>query len=795
MKTAITILSCLLLCLPQWIQGQNRSSVIRGTIIDQDTRQPLPGATVLVQGLSLGANTDENGKYRITNVPVGRHVVEVRYIGYAHFVSEPQVINSAKETVLDIEMVEEVVTSDMVEITVSRENPDAPVSLTKIDVEHSAYKPGAISDPGRMMMAEAGVSQPQDNNSDIVIRGNSPAGLLWRLEGIDIPNPNHFARKGSSGGGITIFSAQVLGESSFSTGAFNADYGNALAGAFDMKFRKGNTENREYRFKAGLLGLDFATEGPISNGRSSYLINYRYSTLGILNDLGFRLVGKRIDNNFQDLSFNVYLPTKNDKGVFTLFGIGGLSEELWDPVKDSVFYANRDYRTTTDFTTNMGATGLTYTHFLSDKSYLKWVVAAVGSRVVDNDDTLNLSTVNYALPNDESAIVGVPEDSVKKEDYRDYRFSTHLFYNNKINQKVNFRAGLIASHIQFAFDHRELRGDVFQSVVQGQGSSQLLQGYSRVRYDASHRLTLNAGLHALFLVLNQTYSIEPRLSMSYVLTENDRISVAYGLHGQALQLGNYFTQTDAGMPNQDLEMTQAHHAVVGYEHSFTQAFRLKVEGYYQYLFNLPVVNDPTRSYMLLNERDGYAREALVSEGTGRNYGVDMSVRQAFARGSFLLLAGSVYKSEYMTLFPDRWFSTRFDSRYNLSLMGGKEWYFGKEGQSSLQISGRGIFNGGLRYSPIDREASAIAAETSIGQTYVPIDAEAWTEKVGDYYRLDLRIAYRINGNKAAHLISIDAQNATNHLNRREPIYDPISNNLTFRSQSGLIPVISYQIDF
>lgn len=181
------------------------------------------------------------------------------------------------------------------------------------------------------MVSLPGVQPSKDNENDVVIRGNSGAAIAWRLEGIDILNPNHFARKGSSGGGITIFSISVLGEADFSTGAFPAEYGNALAGVFDLRFRKGNKERREYTFRAGMLGLDLAAEGPFGSGtgnkRGSYLFNYRYSTLGILNEMGLHLVGERVSNNFQDLSFNIDFPVKNNKSRFNLWGLGGLSVE------------------------------------------------------------------------------------------------------------------------------------------------------------------------------------------------------------------------------------------------------------------------------------------------------------------------------------------------------------------------------------------------------------------------------------------------------------------------------------
>jgi hypothetical protein len=165
-----------------------------------------------------------------------------------------------------------------------------------------------------MSASFVGVVSPNDGGNNISVRGNSPYGFLWRMEGIDIPNPNHFANAATSGGGISILSAQILANSDFLTGAFAAEYGNALAGVFDLRLRKGNNEKREYTIQAGLLGIDLEAEGPVSPGSAhSYLVNYRYSTLSMLANLGLE-VGDAI-TNFQDISFNVTLPTKR-QGTF-----------------------------------------------------------------------------------------------------------------------------------------------------------------------------------------------------------------------------------------------------------------------------------------------------------------------------------------------------------------------------------------------------------------------------------------------------------------------------------------------
>ena len=793
----------LLLLLPFYSLAQVSTQTVRGTVINKDTRQPISGATVMVLDLATpkGSITDSAGVFRIRDVPGERVRLKVTFTGFNTVTTDNLILSSAKESVFDIEMSELAFEIGEVDITYG-ETPIEPissfdpVSRRSFRVEETQRYAGTVNDPGRMAMGFAGVQASQDNNSDIIIRGNSPVGLLWRLEGIDIPNPNHFARKGSSGGGITIFSAQLLGASDFSTGAFSAPYGNALSGVFDMSFRRGNTEKREYRFKAGLLGLDLATEGYIKKGQSSYLVNYRYSTLGILNDIGFRLVGERIDNNFQDLSFNIYLPTKNKNTTVTIFGLGGLSEELWDPVEDSLTWS-LPYRTTTDFLTRMGATGATITHLIDDKSFIKAVVAVSGNQVIDDDDTLDVrSVVRSPSPDDLEESVDwttLNESPLDKEVYQNSRISTHVFYSRAFSPKVKMQTGVLASHIRFQFNHEVRIPDstAFETLVSGQGNANLLQGYTQFRFTPTPKLSINAGLHGMLLSLNQTYSVEPRLSLRYRLGERSSISAAYGIHSQILPLGNYFTQVETleGMtqPNLDLEMPKAHHAVLGFEHVFPNNTRLLIEGYYQRLFDLPITPDTDPSdYMLLNEREGYATRALASEGTGINAGMDVTFEKFFSNGVFFLWNGSLYESNY-TASDGQTYSTRYNSRYNTSLMGGTEFTAGKGG--SLQLGARTVLNGGLRFTPGDEVLSRAAGE------FIAKQGSAYTEGVGEYFRVDLRVAYRKNLEKSAYILSLDVQNVTNRRNVRDQIYDPGFNRLQNRFQSGLIPVISFQIDF
>lgn len=781
---------------------------LRGQVIDQESRQPLVGAKVVIMRnaeLLAGTQTDSLGKFYFEALPLGAVILEVSYYGYGKYRKDNLYLTAAREEIQNIEMISESVEIDGVEI-VYQTVPNAPINKMQVASSRS-FTPelgkkaaGAVDDPSRLVMGFPGVQGPQDNNSDLVIRGNSPVGLLWRLEGIDIANPNHFARKGSSGGGITILSAQVLGESDFSTGAWSAEYGNAFSGVMDLRFRKGNSNAFQGRGKFSLLGIEAAAEGPLGkNSNSSYLINYRYSTLGILSAMGFRLVDPRVGNTYQDLSFNFFFPLKNNKTFVSVFGVGGYSVELWDAIEDSLTWS-RDYRTTTDFITRTGVTGVTLSHNIDQNSYLKAVVAVTGSRVVDDDDTLDVSGLQPLRPFTPNSLdIVEPLLETKspwdEEDYRDWRISTHIFYNRKLGDIGSFRVGALATQINFSFQqNRQIdpTTTTLTPILGGEGGSQLLQGYSQFSFRPG-RWVINPGVHAMYLALNGKAVVDPRLSIKYRLSERHSAYAAYGLHSSILPLGNYFTEVDGEQVNRDLDMIRSNHIVGGLEMILgtNKDYKVVLEGYYQQMDNVPVVDNADSTFWLLNLRDGYATSDLVSEGKGYNYGVDLSLERSFRNGAFFLISGSVYNSRFSTLYGggDTLFNTRYNGNYSISAMASKEWGLGAPG-NIFQISTRVISNGGLRYSPGDVELSRAAGYL------VPIPSQTYSMRVGHYFRIDGKASYRFNTkNGRTWLVHIEAQNFVNRLNRRDLIWDAGLDDFRFRYQAGIIPNIGLQMDF
>ena len=784
------------------LPGLLGAQVIRGTVVDRDSRQPRQGARIEVLDVSppQGAITDAQGRFRLEGLAPGRYSLRCQLTGYAPWTSDQLILSSAKELVVDIELRETVgeVTLGKVEITAEEYphqavNDLAVVSTRSFSAEETQRYAASVNDPGRMALTFPGVQQGgDDSENDIIIRGNSSFGMLWRLEGIDIPNPNHFARPGTSGGGITVFSAQLLDRSDFSTGAMPAEYGNAISGAFDVHFRKGNMDRREYRIKLGLLGLDFATEGPIAQGRSSYLVNYRYSTLSLLNRAGFHLVGERVDNDFQDLSFNLAFDGKDGKGFWTVFGMGGLSLERYRPVVDPLA---RDSSRSDQWedrvrTANMTAGGITYTRLLDDRSHLKVVVAGMAGLIDWQYDLLDREDRRYRY-NDET--------------YRDARVSASLAYHRKLSNRTRLKAGLFANQIFFTFYReataRPALGDLvgYQNEnvsIDGRGQTQLLQAYAQLTHHLSERWTLHAGVHALGLLLNRTGAVDPRLSLRFRPGERSTVSLAYGLHSQHLPLGQYFyarpDTTPAGItytqPNFDLPFIRSHHLVMGYNQLFAGRLRLQVELYGQRLFQVPVAAaDPASTFWMLNQQSGVSIFPLASLGTGWNYGVDVALEKFFSQGIFFLFTASRFESTYA--LPDgRSFNTRYATEYVSTWTLGKEFTFRKGGV--LQIGGRVMYNGGFRFTPPDFVLSAQEGR------YIADEANPWQTQVQPYFRIDSRISYRRNRQGRATILSLDIQNLTDRRNTNRLGYDPLTNSLTYGTHpSGFIPVLSYQVDF
>lgn len=790
MKHLILLLFCLSIACNSFAQTE-KTQTVRGKIVDNVSQMPLIGVVVMVDGTELNGVSDENGNFTIENVPLGRKIIKTQYLGYEPYISENLIISSTEEAYLEIGLSEQVEVTETVVVSASNGsdgtgnqalNDLSVVSTRSFSVEETQRYAASIDDPGRMAAALPGVQTDQDNENDVVIRGNSSAGVIWRLEGLEVMNPSHFARPGSTGGGITVFSSSVLGNSDFSTGGFAAEYGNALSGVFDMRFRKGNMVKRQHAVKIGLVGLGVASEGPIKKERSSYLANFRYSTLGILNAMGLYVVRDNVTNSFADLSFCLSFNSKDNKDEVKVFGVGGISDELWS-VKDTA-----EWQTTWDYqyekaASNLGILGISYRRLINEKSFIKATVGSVFSHIASTQYEPQITNLEI-------------RDSFEVYDYKVLRSQAHIQYSNKFSNQFRIKAGGGFHAITHWLSLNE-RTDTDTSNYQyldhaDDGTDYLLQAYVQGSLHPTNELTINFGLHALFFALNNTYSIEPRISLQYKPFKNTTLSLAYGLHGQMLPIGTYYIRhTDASgkttLPNKYLQISKMHHAILSFKQALGFGFRATVETYYQYGFDMPTGRDSFSGYWLYNERQAFGYIPMISQAQSQNYGLDMTIEKSFGHNFFALITGSIFASQYKSFGDTDWLRARTDKGWGMSIMGGYEFVFKKGGV--LQLATKCFISGGVRYTPADEAASRAAGYLVEDQNNI------FGATSGTYFRLDARIAYRKDHKKLSYTISIDVQNCTNFQNVRNFAYDRQAAALIPRYQSGILPVLAFQINF
>jgi len=755
---------------------------LRGTVLDQILQKPVVGASVSLISINKTVITDTLGNFRFADVPVGNQQIIVSHIGFKQASLDNIIVNAGKEVVLTVGM-ESLVRSETEVVVKANSKKNKPlndmsaVSARAFSVEETQKYAAAVNDPLRMSTGFPGVLAAEDGNNDIIIRGNAPTGLLWRMEGVDIPNPNHFSSGPATGGGISILSAQLLSNSDFITGAFASEYGNALSGVFDLKLRKGNNERKEFTLQAGVLGLNVAAEGPIMPFyKGSYLVNYRYSTLTLLDKMGVPLTNGT--TLFQDLSYHVYLPTKRF-GTFSLFGFGGLSSDRLQAKADSTTWEEEADRFDDRFHSNTALAAVTHTILLGQNTNLRSAI-----------------TYSYNANGDKEKYV---EDDynftdVYEEEYKTKKWNFSSTINHRLSRRASLRAGAIVNFIKLDYyqKSKDHLNAPLKEDMNTEGATQTIQGFAQLQYKFSDNLTFNPGFHYLRLNYNNTSSIEPRASIKWDINRKSSIALGYGLHSQTQGWGIYFSEEKdmngvVTHPNKNLDLTRSHHFVLSYSYLLNKNLRLKTELYYQKLYNVPVSAADTNTASTLNSVSNFLTEPFVNEGTGRNYGIEISVEKYLSNNFYYLLSNSFYQSKYTALDGiER--NTRFNGNYIATLLAGKDFVSGRKSKL-FGLNIKTIYAGGLRTTPIDAEQSRKNGYT------VFIQKEAYSLQNPNYFRTDLRISYKWNRRKRTNTLSLDLQNVTNRHNVYNQWFDKETGKVVYSYQNGLIPILNYKVEF
>lgn len=761
------------------VYGQAPEQTLRGQVYDAVDQKALVGATVLLEGSTLGSSTDERGKFRFEKLPVGRYRLRISFIGYDTLVVPEVLVESGRETVLNLPLQIAYTTLSELNITAAPlELASLNPSVRSISNETTLRFPGVFFDPARTASAFPGVVNTNDQANFLSVRGNSPNANLWRLEGVDIVNPNHTPNAGSqsdlptfTGGGVNMLSTQMLGNSAFLSGDYAAGYGNALGGIFDMRLRTGNNERREYTLQASVLGLDVATEGPIGKaGGASYLVNARYSTLGLLSDLGVDVGGEVI--GFKDLAFNLIFPFA--KGAkLTLFGMLGNSSNVFAGDRDSTNWEFDKDRQDIDFKSSTQVLGGTLRLPTGKKGM--WNTSFAYSRYASS----RLSTYFNG---------GGP---TLADEIRQSRRSVNSYWYIKPNPRQTFKVGVLYN------------------------GGEVVQPYTSTKLDFGN-LEWELGLHYIHLLnvtaLNEgkISNLEPRINVAYRLDGNKKLTLSFGEFSQRPILPLY---DGAAMPT---ALVQAQHSSIGLQIQTGPSTSVEVQAYYQKQKNVAVL---PYSFQLLssnfsNERvpvllsDFPNPESINADGEARNYGLELNLRRYLQKGFYLLVNSSFYQSQYrnnsalylQTFGNNDWRDSHYNGRYVFNATAGKEWRKErKAGKVKLWgLNGRVVVMGNLRQTPIDVDRSEsegitvpLFTQLEAGQN---VDA-AFSLSGNTYVRLDTRLYFKWNTAGRNNTFSLDIQNASNQENAGFFYYDHLQKQILEKKQLGIIPILSYRVEF
>ncbi|MCG8326805.1 MAG: carboxypeptidase-like regulatory domain-containing protein [Chitinophagales bacterium] len=795
----LTILFGIYICS---LQAQN-AGIIKGRVTDNNTKEPLIGATVVLDGTtnSKGAITDLNGNFELPSIPYGTFSLKIKYIGYEDKEVNDVGVYDSKGVFIEITVKKISQVLDEV-VVLAYQNPTestdqmTTVSARSISLEETKRFAGSLGDPSRMALSYSGVATSGGDNNEIIIRGNSAKYLQWKLEGLEIPNPNHFGVYGSSGGLLNILNTNNLGASNFYLGAFPAHTGNVIGGVFDLSLRDGNTTNYKHSVEMSLIGLSATSEGPLKLSKgANYTINYRYSTLGLIKNLGIAYQAPE----YQDMTFKVNLPTMKS-GKFTVYGMGGLGTNL-----EEDFFRKID---STQFSLNMAGDTIYGFNEIAAENLNKYNIGIIGFKHIIplGEKSILTNHINY------SAVFSAPRSSgVNKDNFTTYlkeegRFTNSTFryqpsLNTYFNNSNSIQTGIILSFRSFNSSLIEGYPDfTTKTILKSTDKSLLTQSYVSYQNTSIKKLKIVAGLHYTYFNLNNQHLLEPRLGFNYTLSDKSSLAFASGMHSTTESPEVYlFIDNSVNIQTRNLDMTRSWQTVISYKRKLSEKLFFTAEVYSQYLFDVPIAADSS-NFSLINEEVAFTDLKLINKGKGLNYGLELTLEKLFSQSYYFLATVSLFQSEYKLMEP-YYRKSKYGSSYVINLLGGKEFKFKENKFFNLNV--RANFSGGKPYTPVLLEES-IAADAEVRD-----EKRANFNQLPPYIGVDLSLSHKWIRPKKAHEVKLDVfrlfeQNYIDEIFVQEKLnYDgsitPATKQLVQygegQTNSTILPVLYYKLTF
>jgi hypothetical protein len=762
-----------------------KAQFINGYVINIDTKQPLEGVIVSVQGMNINAESDNTGFWSL-QIPVGTYSLRFQLLGYESVIISDASVSAGKQHSLSVNMKELLAILDEVVVTSDSRNY-SKISRMQINPATLSHIPGHANDPVRMLTSMPGVNNISDERNDLIVRGNSSIGTLWRIEGIEVFNPNHYALSGVNGGAISLLNKDILGPSSFYSGAFPVEFGNVFSGVFDVNFREGNAGKHEFLADINNLDLNIVAEGPIRirNRKSSFVAGFRQSTIPV-----FDIINKKYRELlgatpvFTDFSFK--LVSRNKSGAKTVFwGMAGKSVlDLPANTGSNMTPQNILAQTITV------SSGLSHQFFIGKKVNIK---AMLGISYLNTDNgAYSIWYNNQLIDKSKSIGFGITSDI-------------------KLNKKNILKEGI---NIRFMDLNLEKKSGEYNSYMI-QKNVGTINAFTEWTHNFNSILSMTSGIHYFTFSLNRHYRVEPRISMSYSLKKH-KFELAFGEYSRQNPIPLYLARAmDDGrelLPNQNLDFIKSRQTVFAFSGELFHHINFKTELYCQYHYDIAIAKQSYYGYdetlylfssalNLSYYTEDIDQTNIAYDNTGKGYskGIEGMIYFDDIHGFSMNISGSLIESKYYC--RRGWYNTLFNNSFALKTFVGKKFKLNKSIVLRTDIALNWV--GGRRYTPVDCDLSYANYYyyndiDILPQNYITRDYSQYLEKrYPDYFRFDFKTSLIINWKSSTHIFSIDIRNLTD----RKNIYyhdDYFQNGQITGAtiyQMQRVPVISYKLLF
>ena len=758
----IRIAFAVLLLIAPLAAAETPSGTVRGTVVDRDTREGLPNVTVFVMGTQTGSSTDNRGRFSLAGIPAGTYSLQFRLVGYDPFIRTDVLVTPGKVTSVQAELRERALVAEETTVTGGYFGSQEAVECMSVgfNAEEIRRSPGSANDVSRILMALPSAAKVADNSNDLAVRGGSPIENGFYIDGIPVPNINHFPTQGSTGGPIGILNIDFIDKVDFLISGFSASYGDRLSSVVDIDFKNGSPDELYGKAFLSFAGFGAMGEGQLPSESGSWMLSASKSYL----DLIVKAIGTGVAPNYGDVQGKLTLRF-GDRHTVRLLGIGGKSAIDFDR-QTSVDEGQRQYGRNEN---SQGTLGLGWNALWSSGHYSATTLSYSGASY--DNHFLKVSTDQPYLTSTNADRNVVLRSVHFMQIAKPLRLETGLEGKAQIGRFDTF----------FASDTNRLGGVDPDRIVDGKRTSLVGSLFATVIAELSDRWTLSAGLRADYFNLNRSTTISPRLALSFEASRDLTFHLRGGQFTQQVPL-----IVVAGKRQfEDLPSMRAYHAGVGADYMLRPDTRLTIEAYAKEYRDLPLdAGDPTLSVVddgLFNQRFKVYGDL---SGTGKAYtrGIEFILQRKMAEGIYGLVSGSYSRSRYSDV-SGVWRDRVYDNKWIFSVIGGYK------PDQDWEYSVRWTYAGGGPYTPFDQQASTAANIGIIDQGRIN------EERYPDYHSLNFRVDRKFYFSSHMLDIYLSVWNAYNRKNVAGYFWNSTENRQDTQYQWSVLPVLGVEYEF